>query len=777
MIKSLPTLSKPVEEQEDLEEGEVYSTPSKNLGESFSETANSVLNKINPFENQPSAAPKRPTQKEKQSAFERTFSKIEKKLGLTENEHGRDQERVEDFLEAHSNNYANNNDGDMLNNTPPEDENVSLLSPSGSVKQKKIKPIGSIEYEVQNNDTIEKISLKWNTVPSEIKRLNRFSTRVLFPGQIVYVPDPDYVPPSPTTPVKSLEKSKSSSVESKEDDLTSKSQNQSTPLSSFNIFKWKPSNSAKPGHAEQQKVFHERRESLGHHPLNDNRHVISEDEAKQLDQECMQRFLKINCRIVTRSKGCHDGVIIITPSAIMFDPHNASEASSPALVKEDTPQGPHSTIYDESSAIIPIELISNVIMYEDLHLKDVEEYFEYQQHIALLEYDIISHNSSDRKSDVTFQIDPDDSINQKQSDSSMIIDSKDKEEFDANVSDFLKEDKNNSKDSSHIEQKIEKFSKPTCYVCFQVNNNKNVINCPMDRKMKNKLKSEFWFQIYDDCFKNTDKICAFFLEWRPDNEYSLTPEQKATRRFQLLKEDERLADLIADNLTLGNASFANKSSKFNNSTNRLINKEFFIKDWEIVNLHELESKLKLEMEIEKEYNTLPILSSKSDILKDDHLRKLNVNLIPRAMGYTWLRSFSTDEQGFSLKHLYRQLSEVETPCLIIVQDTCRNIFGVMTDSKLYPSEHYYGTGECFLFSFYPSFKVYKWTGENNFFMRGNTESIGFGCGEGYHGLWFDGDLLNGHSQKSRTFDNEPLTSSEYFTIASLEVWTFAEESD
>ena len=27
---------------------------------------------------------------------------------------------------------------------------------------------------------------------------------------------------------------------------------------------------------------------------------------------------------------------------------------------------------------------------------------------------------------------------------------------------------------------------------------------------------------------------------------------------------------------------------------------------------------------------------------------------------------------------------------------------------------------------------------------------------GYHGLWFDGDLLNGHTQKSKTYDNEPV---------------------
>jgi hypothetical protein len=53
----------------------------------------------------------------------------------------------------------------------------------------------------------------------------------------------------------------------------------------------------------------------------------------------------------------------------------------------------------------------------------------------------------------------------------------------------------------------------------------------------------------------------------------------------------------------------------------------------------------------------------------------------------------------------------------------------MSSSKLYQSEHYYGTGESFLFTFYPSFKVFKWTGENNFFTRGTLEGLGFGCGE------------------------------------------------
>ena len=152
-----------------------------------------------------------------------------------------------------------------------------------------------------------------------------------------------------------------------------------------------------------------------------SRHTITEEEAKQLDEECMQRFIKVNCKIVTRSKGCVKGVLIITPSALMFDPldnlpekherylgSSSSDPKSPSVFDTSSPglnntsshndslnvdhvhsrnnsssggvgsvNGVGTTIYDEASAIVPIEIISNVIMYEDLSLNDVEEYFEY----------------------------------------------------------------------------------------------------------------------------------------------------------------------------------------------------------------------------------------------------------------------------------------------------------------------------------------------------------------------------------------------------------------
>jgi hypothetical protein len=37
----------------------------------------------------------------------------------------------------------------------------------------------------------------------------------------------------------------------------------------------------------------------------------------------------------------------------------------------------------------------------------------------------------------------------------------------------------------------------SCFLCIKVNKDKDFISCPLDRKMKNRIVSEFWFQIND----------------------------------------------------------------------------------------------------------------------------------------------------------------------------------------------------------------------------------------------------------------------------------------
>jgi hypothetical protein len=45
------------------------------------------------------------------------------------------------------------------------------------------------------------------------------------------------------------------------------------------------------------------------------------------------------------------------------------------------------------------------------------------------------------------------------------------------------------------------------------------------------------------------------------------------------------------------------------------------------------------------------------------------------------------------------------------------------------SDHFYGTGESLLYKFNPSFKVFHWSGENLYFIKGNPESLAIGAGE------------------------------------------------
>lgn len=83
-------------------------------------------------------------------------------------------------------------------------------------------------------------------------------------------------------------------------------------------------------------------------------------------------------------------------------------------------------------------------------------------------------------------------------------------------------------------------------------------------------------------FKSTDKICAFFLQWRSDNTFTITDEKVPKSRFQLVKPDE-LTEIVEQ--TIKSMDLSNKLTKSFSTTNRLINKNIgsFVKDWEVKN--------------------------------------------------------------------------------------------------------------------------------------------------------------------------------------------------
>ena len=59
------------------------------------------------------------------------------------------------------------------------------------------------------------------------------------------------------------------------------------------------------------------------------------------------------------------------------------------------------------------------------------------------------------------------------------------------------------------------------------------------------------------------------------------------------------------------------------------------------------------------------------------------------------------------------------------------LFGAALTVPLKISEAYYGTGESYLFTFESAteIKIYPWTGENNYIVKGSADSIRVGCEE------------------------------------------------
>uniref|UniRef100_A0A8C1T444 TLDc domain-containing protein n=1 Tax=Cyprinus carpio TaxID=7962 RepID=A0A8C1T444_CYPCA len=198
----------------------------------------------------------------------------------------------------------------------------------------------------------------------------------------------------------------------------------------------------------------------------------------------------------------------------------------------------------------------------------------------------------------------------------------------------------------------------------------------------------------------------------------------------------------------------------------------FVLCHQIITINEAKRRQSFSFEDEEPIDLLPVLMDASALLEDTHIEKLSTRLPARVQGYPWRLVYSTVVHGTSLKTLYRNLMELDCPVLMVIKDMNNQIFGAFSTHPFRVSEYCYGTGETFLYSFCPEIKVYRWTGENSYFVKGNTDSLQIGGGGGHLGLWLDAGLYYGTTSKCSTFNNLPLSSKQDFTIQNLEVWAF-----
>nr|XP_015001346.1 oxidation resistance protein 1 isoform X5 [Macaca mulatta] len=753
------------------------------------------------------------------------------------------------------------------------------------------KPKGTIEYTVESRDSLNSIALKFDTTPNELVQLNKLFSRAVVTGQVLYVPDPEYVssvesspslspisPLSPTSSEAEFDKTTNPDVHPKE----------TTPSSTF----------------------------TGIRPA---RVVSSTSEEEEAFTE---KFLKINCKYITSGKGTVSGVLLVTPNNIMFDPHKTDplvqengceeygimcpmeEVMSAAMykeildskIKESLPieidqlsgrdfchskkmtgsnteeidsrirdagndsasTAPRSTegslsedVFTESE-LSPIreELVSSDELQQD---KSSGASSESVQTVNQTEVESLTvksestgtpgHSRSDtehstnevgtlcHKTDLNnlemaikegdqiadnFQ-----GISGPKEDSTNIKGNSDQDfflrenslhqeeskkenmpcgetaEFKQKQTVKGKQGKEQNRDSEteveelrklwkthtmqqtkqqreNIQQVSQKEAKHKItsadghiessallkekrrhrlhkFLCLRVGKpmRKTFVSqasATMQQYAQRDKKHEYWFAVPQE---RTDHLYAFFIQWSPEIYAEDTGEYAREPGFIVVKKIE-------------------ESETIEDSSNQAAARE-----WEITTREDINSKQVAPVKADLESESFrPNLSDPSELLLPDQIEKLTKHLPPRTIGYPWTLVYGTGKHGTSLKTLYRTMTGLDTPVLMVIKDSDGQVFGALASEPFKVSDGFYGTGETFVFTFCPEFEVFKWTGDNMFFIKGDMDSLAFGGGGGEFALWLDGDLYHGRSHSCKTFGNRTLSKKEDFFIQDIEIWAF-----
>jgi len=120
--------------------------------------------------------------------------------------------------------------------------------------------------------------------------------------------------------------------------------------------------------------------------------------------------------------------------------------------------------------------------------------------------------------------------------------------------------------------------------------------------------------------------------------------------------------------------------------------------------------------------------------------------------------YSSKLEGFSLTRFLSKASE-HSPAFLLIHTMNDDIFGAFVTSP-FETGHalYYGSRDCFLWTFLPKPHKYGWneTHETDYMILVTSKFLQIGGGVGI-GLWLDQELYNGRTEKCSTFQNEPLT--------------------
>lgn len=262
----------------------------------------------------------------------------------------------------------------------------------------------------------------------------------------------------------------------------------------------------------------------------------------------------------------------------------------------------------------------------------------------------------------------------------------------------------------------------------------------------------------------TGPLLSCLQKWSPAKHVA-TPALK----LPVQTKDQRTADVAVVN----SASYLETNEDFFSSAEKSWQIESyseFDQEWTQLNASDLDPDM---------IDEIPDMTCSSDILSIQQVAVLNQLLPARCIGAKWILKYSSRNHGTSIGTLYRRAAMTSTPNLIAIKTLCGSTIGALASHPLKVQEHFFGSGETFLYRFKKSnsandFAQYPWSGKNNFFMRCEKDQLIFGSSEGSYAIWIPGTLLRGTSKPCETFMNPILTSAKDFQIADIELWSFSE---
>uniref|UniRef100_A0A2R8ZK27 Oxidation resistance protein 1 n=1 Tax=Pan paniscus TaxID=9597 RepID=A0A2R8ZK27_PANPA len=219
-------------------------------------------------------------------------------------------------------------------------------------------------------------------------------------------------------------------------------------------------------------------------------------------------------------------------------------------------------------------------------------------------------------------------------------------------------------------------------------------------------KHEYWFAVPQE---RTDHLYAFFIQWSPEIYAEDTGEYTREPGFIVVKKIEE-SETIEDSSNqaaarewevVSVAEYHRRIDALNTEELRTLCRRLQITTREDINSKQV-APVKADLESE---SFRPNLSDPSELLLPDQIEKLTKHLPPRTIGYPWTLVYGTGKHGTSLKTLYRTMTGLDTPVLMVIKDSDGQVFGALASEPLKVSDGFYGTGETFVFTFCPEFEM------------------------------------------------------------------------